>query len=111
MFHDRRRFLMVAMSACMAFFALLNVQANAFASGGGRQPRAEGTLISINPTLREVSIRSQGGAVSTYIIPTAAKVERNDRRAPLTAFINGDRVQLRFAADGKTILKFEGVGR
>jgi hypothetical protein len=77
-------------------------------SGGVREPRLEGTLVSING--RVASVRVQGGVVRAIVVPTTAKIERNDRSAPLTAFRAGDRVQARFTPNGATVIKFEGVG-
>lgn len=108
---NRRRFLATSMAAAIAFVSMVSLTAQpSMAKNGGRQPRLEGTLVSVNLATSTVSVRRQNGVVVSLFIPANAKIERNDLHATLGAFKVGDKVQARFAADGTTVIKFEGVG-
>lgn len=107
---NRRSLLVVAMTGLFAACMSLVSTSAAFAKGGVKEPRVEGTLASVNVVSSQVTITLQGGATRTLTIPATAKIERNGVPATLASFKKGDRVQARFTADGSTVVKFEGTG-
>ena len=106
-FQNRRSFLAV-LAIAFTLFANAFSQADAFAGGGDKEPKIEGSLVSISG--RSVSIRLKNGTTRGVEVPVTAKIERDNARAALSVFKVGDRVQATFAATGTTVIKFEGVG-
>jgi hypothetical protein len=111
MLKARRRF-SILLVVCLASLFSLTAYHSADAGtggGGGRQARLEGILVS--PIAGSVArIRLQNGSIVSQSIPSTAKIERNDVHVTLRAFKAGDRVQVRYAANGVTVVKFEGTG-
>lgn len=106
-----RRFGRVLAFAALGFAligAVTLVQPALADGGGAKAPRLEGILVSVSSP--SVTIRLQNRATQTITIVATTKIERNGRAASLAAFKSGDRVQARFAANGSSVVKFEGVG-
>ncbi len=110
MLKNRRQFIGLVVAMVVAVMGMLQSSSEALAKGGGNQPRIEGVLVSMNVASRTANVRLQNNTVRSVSIPAAAKVERNGVRVTLAAFKVNDRVQARYAADGVTVVKFEGVG-
>lgn len=106
-----RRFFIA--SACLAVVALLGqmiVPSIAAAKGGGLVG-VEGILVSVNPSAGTLVIRTRRGQNVTIATDATTKIERNDRRATLAAFLPGDGVQAKFTSATSTIaIKVEAVG-
>lgn len=59
--------------------------------GGSTETRVEGTVTSVNATAGTLVITTQGGTAVTVTTTSSTKIERNERRATLSAFKVGDR--------------------
>lgn len=81
-------------------------------SGGGRtarQNKVQGTVIAVNWTTGQVSIRARNGNVVVVVATAATKIERNDLHASLTAIKVGDRGQATYDSNF-VASKIESVG-
>jgi len=79
--------------------------------GPGGQPnviKIEGIVAAVDAVNGKVAIRTRAGVVTVAVV-AATKIERNGRRATLSAFKIGDRAQAEVAANG-IALKVEAVG-
>ncbi|MBI1324027.1 hypothetical protein GC170_12690 [bacterium] len=82
------------------------------ASGGGRtvrQNKVQGTVIAVNWTTGQVTIRGRNGSSVTVIATAATKIERNGLHASLTAIQVGDRGQATYDSNF-VASKIESVG-
>lgn len=110
MFQNRRNFVVVLLALVASVFSASVIHSSKAFAGDNKALRLEGRLVSKIGADRIASVRKTNGQIVSIFIPTTAKVERNDFKAALTAFKVNDAVQARFAANGTTVIKFEGVG-
>ena len=71
--------------------------------------KVEGMITAVNAAVGTVTITTRGGMAVTLSTTAATKIERNDRRATLTAFRVGDRGQAEYDAS-KVASKVEATG-
>jgi hypothetical protein len=110
MFQNRRNFVVMLLALVASVFSSNAIQSSKAFAGGNKALRLEGRLVSKIGSDHIASVRKSNGQIVSISIPTTAKIERNGVTVALTAFKVNDVVQARFAANGTTIVKFEGVG-
>ncbi len=107
MFQIRRNFLV---ALCALFAMIVGFSAVApEAQAKGKPIQLQGILVGVNANTSTVVVR-RAGVDTSVVLPAGIKIERNGVRVGLAAFKNGDRVQVRYANDGVTIIRFEGTG-
>ncbi len=107
MFKSRRNFLVSLCTILTVALSLIAVSQEAMAKG--KPIQIQGILVRAVPRTSTVVIRRTGTTV-TVVLPAGIKIERNGVKVGLNAFKAGDRVQVRYAPNGVTIVKFEGTG-
>jgi hypothetical protein len=110
MSQNRRKFVVMLLALVATVFSVNAIQSSKAVAGDNKALRLEGRLVSKIGTNRIAAVRKTNGQIVSIFIPTTAKIERNDLHAALPAFKVNDAVQARFAANGTTVIKFEGVG-
>jgi hypothetical protein len=71
----------------------------------------EGVLTAVDPTAGTLTIRTRRMQDVAISVNATTKIERNDRRATLAAFVPGDRVEAKLlSATGNLAIKVEAVG-
>lgn len=81
-------------------------------SGGGRtarQNKVQGTVVAVNWSTGQVSIRARNGNVVVVVATGGTKIERNHLHASLTAIQVGDRGQATYDSNFLAS-KIESVG-
>src|SRR5262245_52899286 len=71
--------------------------------------KIEGRIVAVTLSANSVTIQTRAGAAAVVAVNAQTKVERNDRRAPLSAFKLGDRAQAEVLSNGIAV-KLESVG-
>jgi hypothetical protein len=86
----------------------------ALADGDGKKMadkmKVEGIVTAVDTAAGSVSIKTRGGMVVTVAVTSATKVERNDKKAPLSAIKAGDKAEA--VTDDKGVAsKLEAKGK
>jgi hypothetical protein len=102
----------VGMAALVLIAALFQAAVRPAAAKDGGLVGIEGTLTAIDPTAGTLTVRLRKGTSVVVATTPATKIERNERRATLAAFLLGDRIEAKFASAATNVaLRVEAVGR